>query len=183
MHPEDPMIEGFLKGDPKILGKIYDQTFSVVFRYIEGRGGSYAEAEDIFQNALITLFVKLKHHQLKVQSFEAYLFTICRNLWRKESVKKRVTNSYTATLLDEALDLAKFSIEQSQWDLYKEKFNALTENCKKLLSLLFQKVSYKEIVISFGYSSETVARQRAFKCKARLIHLIKNDPKYLRLKK
>ncbi|GAB5398443.1 MAG: hypothetical protein Aureis2KO_00280 [Aureisphaera sp.] len=144
--------------------------------------GSKAEAEDIFHNALVTLFVKLKNKELQIQSFDSYLFTICRNLWRRECSKNRVTNIDSIPLVDESVDLAKFSLEQNQWDLYREKFSELSENCRKLLGMTFKKVAYKEIVAFFSYASETVARQRVFKCKSRLVQLIKRDPRYLRLK-
>ncbi len=181
MHKDDSFIQGFLGGEPDILRKIYTQTFPIVQGYILKRNGSEAQAEDIFQNALVTLFVKLKNNKLKIQSFENYLFTVCRNLWRKECSKKRVTNLDTIPLKDESVDLAKFSIEQSQWDLYQEKFQELSENCRKLLGMMFKKTPYKDIVGFFDYASETVARQRVFKCKSRLIQLIKKDARYLKL--
>ncbi len=182
MHKEDPFIKGFLGGESDILRKIYIESFPIVLRYIVKRNGSKVEAEDIFQNALVTLFVKLKNKELQVQSFEKYLFTICKNLWRKECSKKRVTNVDTIPLVDESVDLAKFSIEQHQWELYQEKLKELTENCKTLLGMILKKTAYKDIVVFFNYASETVARQRVFKCKSRLIQLIKKDPRYLRLK-
>ncbi|MBX2828796.1 MAG: sigma-70 family RNA polymerase sigma factor [Flavobacteriaceae bacterium] len=182
MHKEDPFIQGFLGGEPDILHKIYTQYFPAVRGYILNHDGSDAQAEDIFQNALVLLFVKLKHRKLEIQSFENYLFIVCRNMWRRECSKKRVTNVDTLPLVDETVDSAQFSIEQGQWDLYKEKFQELSENCRKLLGMTLKKVAYKEIVAFFNYSSETVARQRVFKCKSRLIQLIKKDSRYLRLK-
>ncbi|MDC8002458.1 sigma-70 family RNA polymerase sigma factor [Aureisphaera galaxeae] len=182
MHKEDPFIKGFLGGEPDILRKIYSQSFPTVRGYIMSRNGSKAEAEDIFHNALVTLYVKLKNDELQIQSFESYLFTMCRNMWRRERSKNRVTNLDTIPLVDESVDMAKFSIEQSQWDLYQEKFKELSENCRKLLGMTFKKIAYKEIVTFFNYASETVARQRVFKCKSRLLQLIKRDPRYLRLK-
>ena len=86
------------------------------------------------------------------------------------------------TLVDESVDLATFSLEQSQWDLYKEKFNELSDNCKVLLNKVFNKIPYRDIMIALGYASEGVARQRVFKCKARLIQLVKKDKRYRRLK-
>lgn len=182
MNKKDSFIEGFLNGQADVLNKLYTESFPAIQRYIITRGGSKAEAEDIFQNALITLFVKLKNNELQIQSFNSYLFTICKNLWKRTCSQNRVTNLPTIPLISEDVDLAKFSIEQKQWDLYQEKLKELSENCRKLLLLSFKKVAYKEIVSLFNYASETVARQRVFKCKSRLIKLIKKDDRYLRLK-
>ncbi len=178
----DPFIQDFLNGNTNAFKKIYTESFPKIQRYIISRDGSKAEAEDIFQNALTLLFVKLKSKQLQVQSFENYLFTVCKNLWRSECSKKRVTDHPLDTLVDESEDLAKFSIEQNQWDLYQDKFNELSENCKNLLKMVFKKIAYRDIIIALEYASEGVARQRVFKCKSRLIQLIKKDKEYIRLK-
>ena len=182
MNKKDPFIEGFLNGKSDIFKKLYTESFPGVKRYIIGRGGSKEAAEDIFHNALVTLFVKLKNDELQIQSFNNYLFTICKNLWKRECSKNRVTNLSSIPLMNEDVDLARFSIEQKQWDLYQEKLKELSENCRKLLLMSFKKIAYKEIVAIFNYASETVARQRVFKCKSRLIKLIKKDSRYLRLK-
>jgi hypothetical protein len=48
--------------------------------------------------------------------------------------------------------------------------------------LFFAKIPYSHIAKEHGYSSETVVRQRVFKCKNKLIELIKKDPRYKSLK-
>ena len=48
--------------------------------------------------------------------------------------------------------------------------------------MVLEKIPYEEIVEAFGYASSTVARQRVFKCKAKLVQLIKFDKRYKNLK-
>lgn len=67
---------------------------------------------------------------------------------------------------------------QERDDLFREKLNALSENCKALLQAYFSKVPYDVIVKTFNYASENVAFQRVFKCKKRLTDLIQQDGKY-----
>ncbi|MBL4662751.1 MAG: sigma-70 family RNA polymerase sigma factor [Flavobacteriaceae bacterium] len=185
MNKTSDLIPGFLRGEPVILQKLYTETYPIVKRYIMSRDGSLKDAEDIFHNALVLLFVKLKNEKSNIQSFENYLFIVCRNMWRRENKKKRVTNIdiNTLTLINESVEMSTFYTEQNQWDLYQEKFKELSGNCQSILKLVFQKIGYPSIVKTFGYASETVARQRVFKCKSRLIQLIKRDPRYKRLKK
>ena len=71
---------------------------------------------------------------------------------------------------------------QERWELFTEKLEVLSENCKKILEKFFRKVSYKNIVKELGYSSETVARQRVFKCKKKLMETITSDIRYKSLK-
>lgn len=183
MPKDEDFIKGFLKGDSKILHKIYKESFQYLERYIITRGGSKKDAEDVFHNALVIMYVKLKENQIKVKKFDNYLFTVCKNLWKRENSKNRVTNIDVLPLISEELDKAAFYLEQNQWELYKEKFEELTQQCKEILKMVFEKKSYAEIVSKYSYNSQLVARQRVFKCKNRLIKLIQIDKRYARLKK
>ncbi len=182
MQNESSFIQGFLRGDTKVLSDIYTKEFPYIKAYILKRGGSKKDAEDIFQDVLVLLFVKLKEDKLQIQSFDKYLFTVCRNLWRRKNTGIRVTNLDNTPLISEELDKASFYIEQQQWELYKEKFKTLSTQCQEILLMLLKKVSYNEIVKKFNYASQLVARQRVFKCKMKLIKLIKNDSRYQSLK-
>ena len=97
MSETNDLIPGFLRGEPEILQELYTETYPIVKRYIMNRDGTLKDAEDIFHNALVLLFVKLKNEKLNIQSFENYLFTVCRNMWRRENKKKRVTNNDVST--------------------------------------------------------------------------------------
>ena len=182
MNSNDDLVHLFLKGNSKALDHIYNRNFRYVEGYILSRNGSTNDAEDVFHNALLILYVKLKEEKIKIQSFDNYLFSVCKNLWRRENSKKMVTNTDVFPLVSEEINLAAFHLEHSQWELYKEKFELLSEQCKGILNMVFKKCSYKSIVEKFSYSSQTVARQRVFKCKKRLTQLIKMDPRYMNLK-
>ncbi|WP_298900976.1 sigma-70 family RNA polymerase sigma factor [uncultured Psychroserpens sp.] len=178
----DDFIRQFLEGNPKALDHIYTTNFTYVSHYITSRSGSIKDAEDVFHNALLILYVKLKEKKINIQSFDNYLFTVCKNLWKRENSKKKVTNTDVFPLVSEELNLASFYLEHSQWELYKEKFELLSKQCKVILKMIFEKNSYESIVKRFSYSSQTVARQRVFKCKKRLTQLIKEDSRYSNLK-
>ena len=49
-------------------------------------------------------------------------------------------------------------------------------------TLFLKKRSHKEIAEELGYNSETVVRQRVFKCKSKLVKVIKKDSSYKKLK-
>ncbi|MEM6685096.1 MAG: sigma-70 family RNA polymerase sigma factor [Bacteroidota bacterium] len=177
-------IEGLRTGDTTILQEIYDRFFLKVRTFVLQNSGSITDAEDIFHNALMQLYVRLKKRDLVIKSsFEAYLFTTCKNLWRRELNKKRVTKSKVVELEDKETENAYALLEQEQWELYIEKFQLLSENCRKVLTLLFNGTSYDEIVKLFSYASKVVARQRVFKCKAKLTKLIQEDQKFSKIKK
>lgn len=178
----DDFVRQFLEGNTELLNTVYKNSFKYVLHYITSRDGTKKDAEDVFHNALLLIYVKLKEEKINIQSFENYLFTVCKNLWKRENAKNRVTKTHIIPLINEDFDKAAFYLEQSQWELYKEKFELLSAQCKEILNMIFQKEPYSEIVKKYSYASHTVARQRVFKCKMRLSKLIKEDFRFSKLK-
>lgn len=184
MSNDTHFIEGLRSGEKAVLQEIYNQFFAKVRTFVLRNKGAVTDAEDVFHNALIQIYIRLKNRKLEIKSsFEAYLFTTCKNLWRRELNKKRVTKQEVIELEDKETENAFALLEQEQWELYIQKFQLLSENCRKVLTLLFNGTSYDEIVETFSYSSKVVARQRVFKCKAKLTKLIQGDAKFSKIKK
>lgn len=179
-------IEGILHSDERVIREIYSRFFSHVLSFVMKNNGSREDAEDVFQAALLQISARIKVRELKTinSPFGGYLFGACKNLWRREIKKKikRVTTHEKAELGSEVSEMVDAVLEQEKWDLFEEKLTLLSETCKELMKLFFQKMPYRQIQSMFSYSSEEVARQRVFKCKKRLIELVRRDAKYNSLK-
>ncbi|MEL6810846.1 MAG: sigma-70 family RNA polymerase sigma factor [Bacteroidota bacterium] len=178
-------LNALLEGDSREIQKIYQKNFLKVKRFILQNKGQEADAEDIFQKALIQITVRYRREKFEItSSFEAYLFTACKNLWRRElnKSKKWVTGEREVSLIDEEQDQALALLEQKRWELFTQNMERISENCRKILRLFFAKVSYRKMMEQLNYNSENVVRQRVFKCKAKLAQLVKNDPRYNSLK-
>ncbi|MCK8480083.1 RNA polymerase sigma factor [Psychroserpens algicola] len=180
---KDPnfFLEGLIKNDEKVVKDIYNNSFYKVLSFISKNKGSRLDAEDVFQNALLQLAVRYKKEKFQINTnFEAYLFTVCKNLWRRElnKSKLKVTNDYVIELRDDNEDIALSVLEQQRWELFNDYIQQLSENCIKIMSMFFKRKSYAEMVNIFEYSSETVVRQRVFKCKAKLKEMIKSDSRF-----
>ena len=178
-------LDALLHNDSKVIMEIYTIIFPKVKNFILQNKGQQVDAEDIFQKALLQIAVRYRREPFEIKSsFEAYVFTACKNLWRRElnKSKTRVTDDGVMELQSEERDMALATLEQGRWELFAEKLDAISENCRKVLTLFFAKVSYARIVQEMDYSSETVARQRVFKCKSKLVETITNDNRYNSLK-
>lgn len=178
-------LEAILQGEAKQITEIYKKCFPGVRKFVSLNNGTSEDAEDVFQKALLQIAVRYQKEKFEIRSdFEVYLFAVCKNLWRRElnKSKNRVTNDDFVNLYAEEQDSALALMEQMRFELFNEKLKLISEGCKKVLSLYFAKVSYAEIVNVTGYNSETVARQRVFKCKKKLSELIQEDKRFLSLK-
>ncbi|TCI91831.1 RNA polymerase sigma factor [Tenacibaculum sp. M341] len=182
---EDFYLNALVKGDSKTIKKIYTTNFFQVKRFVLQNKGKSEDAEDIFQKAILQIAIRHKKEKIKISTnFDAYLFTVCKNLWRRElnNYKKRVTNSEVVEQKDESTDNALAIVEQKRQELFIEKLGEISDNCKQILTLFFAKTTYAEIVEQTEYNSESVVRQRVFKCKKQLTNLIQKDKRYNSLK-
>ncbi len=174
-------IQSLLDGDSKGIAQIYKVVFPKVLHFVLNNKGQYADAEDVFQRVLLQLGVRIKKREFKISStFEGYMFTACKNLWRRElnRTKKWVTKEGELELITEERELALELLNQERWELYRDSFKKLSVNCREILNFFFNKKTYKEIVEQTAYTSETVVRQRVFKCKSKLTALVKNDCRF-----
>lgn len=177
-------LKALLNSDSKIINTIYKDNFYKVKSFVLKNSGQQQDAEDVFQKALLQLAVRYKKEKFKINtSFEAYLFTVCKNLWRRELNKSkiRVTKEGLVELKDDTIDIALSLLEQKRWELFTENLELISENCKQILKSYFAKVSYAEMMIKFNYNTETVVRQRVFKCKNSLKTLVKKDKRFKNL--
>ncbi len=174
-------LKALVNGDSKIISNIYKENFTPVKKFVLQNSGDTADAEDVFQKALLQITVRYKKEAFQINTnFNGYLYTVCKNLWRRElnKSKKKVTNNEVVELVSEERDSSLAYLELKRQELFVEKLGEISENCKKILTLFFAKTPYAEIVESTDYGSETVVRQRVFKCKKKLTELIKKDIKY-----
>ena len=182
MTEKEDSIHKFLNGDAAFLQQLYAKNYYGVEAYLLKNSGTKAQAKDIFQQGLLVLYTLLKKEKIQVSSFDNYLFSVCKNLWIKQSSQNNVTKHSLETLVDEPVDLARFHVEQLQWDLYREKLELLKETCKTIIKMTLAKVSYAEISKKLKFSNENAARQKTFRCKTKLFKMIQSDPRFKKLK-
>lgn len=183
-HSPTTVLDLLVQGDRTTIKNLYANVLPKVVSFVLKNKGGKDDANEIFQDALYQLIVRAKTNPFTINtSFDAYLYTVCKNLWYKKlnKSKKEVRNDGVFELKEnEENDIASI-LFQERWDLFEETFSKLSEKCKLLLKDYFGKVPYSIIVEKFSYASENAAFQRVFKCKTRLKELVKKDPRYKNL--
>lgn len=178
-------LKALVTSDSVIINELYIQTLPKVKKFVVQNKGSEQDAEDVFQKALIQIAVRYKKNPFSITSnFHAYLFTACKNIWRREIKKslRWVTKESSEEQVYVKNDEAFALLEQERLELFQAALELSSDNCKSILKMFFNDVPYSEMVSELGYSTETVARQRVFKCKKKLIDLIKSSSRFNDLK-
>jgi RNA polymerase sigma factor (sigma-70 family) len=146
----------------KALKSLY-KHFPMISNLVLSKGGSKADAEDIFQEALIIVCKKTKEPGFTLTAqLSTYLYGICRFLWKDECKKRKyaVTDNIDNEL---SADIAE-SLREA---LYQEEkvLAQLGHRCRELLLLFYQgQLQLKAIAKKMGYSSEGAARNQKYKC-------------------
>jgi RNA polymerase sigma factor (sigma-70 family) len=179
------LLEGLSRAESDAVRKVYDLALPSVIAWVQENNGSEADARDIFQEALIALYLKLENNEFELTcTLKSFLRIVCRNLWL---TKLRDAKSKEATALggiedgiDEDHDLIEKLTQTDRNRLFIKHFNKLSESCRKLLSMFFNKISFTEIARKLN-TSEGYAKKHKFKCKQRLIQAIQQDPLFAEL--
>ncbi|MDD4425135.1 MAG: sigma-70 family RNA polymerase sigma factor [Mariniphaga sp.] len=187
-YSDEQIRNGILRHDHLILQYIYKQFYFDVSLFIKKNSGNEDDANDVFQEAIIIIYRKLKENNLVLEtnSFQKYLYSVCRFVWLKQLEKKRVEQTKindSLPFIEEIYDenLADLVEKNERYGLYQKHFKTLSTDCQKLLQLFFDKIPLSEIAAIMGYKGEKYAKKRKFKCKELLISKIKQDINYKKI--
>ena len=78
---EQQLLTGLAKNDARAIENIYKSNFSTIQAFILNNNGSYDDARDIFQEAMIVLYENAKNESFVLTcQIKTYLYSICRRL-------------------------------------------------------------------------------------------------------
>ena len=184
-NDEIKIFNGILEGDEQILKNFYKKNFTIIRSFVTKNSGTEKDSEDVFQDALVVIYQKLKSNSLAtIQcSIHTYFYGVCKNIWSVRLRKKQKISSCESIddLVLEMKETILDDIEQRDKELlFRKYFSNLNCKCKKILLLFFEGKSMKEIGLKIN-SSEGYARKKKFECKKILTEMIENDPLFSEL--
>jgi DNA-directed RNA polymerase specialized sigma24 family protein len=145
------------------LLKLYKSAFPIVAKYVSRKGGSFDEAKDVFQDALIIYYEKVITTGQLPNNEKAYLLGIAKNLWLKNF---RESCRYIS--LEDAGNTAEIADTYEQQPLTSRLLNQLEASGQKCMDLLksfyYDKLPMIDIAGRFGFSGERSATVQKFKC-------------------
>ena len=170
---EQALLKGLAENDSKAVEALYKGHFSMIQHFVTNNNGSFDDARDIFQEAMIALYekVQLDNFALTCQ-IKTYLFSICKNLWLKRLQQmgkySAQLNSQEETIsVDEDLD--QMEKKDAAFAIMDRALNSLGEPCKSLLEGYYlNKKGMQELASQFGYTNADNAKNQKYKCLMRL---------------
>ncbi len=171
-YDQTALLEGLAKQDKKAIETIYKENFNLVQALVLNNNGNPDDAKDIFQEAMIVLYQKVKSGAFELNcQLKTFVYSVCRRLWLKRLMQQ---NRYTLYENHNDLVMVEDDVEDherrnAEFTLMEKSMNSLGEPCKSLLELFYmQKKGMQEIAASFGYTNADNAKTQKYKCLMRL---------------
>ena len=184
-YSDEEIISGIINEDNNILNYIYNKYYRIIRHFIISNSGSEEEARDVFQDALITLYRKVKYSDFKIScAFETLLYSIARIIWLNALRNRKLHNIEIEESLSsiDLEDVTEQIIENSmEYKLYQKHFNKLAKECQELLKLSYENITLDEITKRMGYISIGYTKIKKYKCKKHLLDQIRNSPEFKKL--
>ena len=180
------LIKGIRNHDSSLLWHVYETYYPIIEGYIIHNQGSREQARDIFQDAMIIVYNRIKSDELELScKFGTYLYAICKNIWMQERKKylQRAEKLRQQPLVVNDPGPADDPLLQNHLtNLFNKHFEELSKDCQKILSMYFNNFSVEDIRVAMNYKDLHHTADRKYRCKKSLIKRIVNDPLFKRLK-
>jgi RNA polymerase sigma factor (sigma-70 family) len=170
---EQILLRGLVNNDSKAIESIYKENYNMIQAFILNNNGTYDDARDIFQEAMITLYEKAKSESFVLTcQIKTYVYSVCRRLWLKR-LQQMGRYVSTSENLEETIpveeDLEVHEKRNAEFAIMERAMGSLGEPCKSLLDAYYiQKKGMTEIAAEFGYTNADNAKNQKYKCLMRL---------------
>ena len=170
---EQALLKGLANNDSKAVETLYKSHFSSIQHFVLNNNGSFDDARDVFQEAMITLYEKVQSNSFVLTcQIKTYLFSICKNLWLK---RLHQLGKYSGPLSSQEetisieQDMREFDKKEASFEIMHRSLNSLGEPCKSLLEGYYlNKKGMQELAADFGYTNADNAKNQKYKCLMRL---------------
>lgn len=153
----------------KLFVALYKSAFPAAARYVSKMGGTFDEAKDIFQDALVIYYEKAAAGTITLNGSEqAYLLGISKNLW----LKKFKENNRLASL--HGVEAAEAEEQQASESKLMNFLETTGKKCMELLrSFYYDQLPLSEAAKLFGFSGTRSATVQKYKCLEKVRETVK----------
>jgi RNA polymerase sigma factor (sigma-70 family) len=162
-----------------VLNNLYREILPRIKKLITSNSGTEDDAKDIFQDAVLVFYNQVKQNKFdESKEIAGFIYSVARNLWiNKVKRDNRMINIKDLEAAQEpCMNVLDDLITEEKAKVIEEVLDQIGENCKKLLKYsIYDKLSQKEIAQKMGYTNEAIVKTYNYRCKQKLISLVKGN--------
>lgn len=167
------VVLGILNNSEEALNKLYIGYYPMVLQFILNNNGDEDDAKDVYQEAIIVLYNKIKSGNFELSSkLKTYLYSVSRRIWLKKLAQhskkaNNIADFEDVLAVDE--DVEQHEQKDMQFDKMKNSLESLGEPCKTIIEDFYiHNLSMQDICEKFGYTNSDNAKTQKYKCLQRL---------------
>ncbi|HRF78683.1 MAG TPA: sigma-70 family RNA polymerase sigma factor [Flavobacteriales bacterium] len=158
------------RNDPTVVRMLYKQHFPAVKQYVLQNSGTTNDAEDMFQEAITILWLKVKEGSLSPNSEPgAFLYQVAKNKWL--DVVRSAAHKHMRILHDERQpDVRSEMADDTEEKLarLRDVYARLDEKCRQVLDqFYFERKDLATIASDMGVEEESI-RTIKYRCMMKL---------------
>ena len=137
-YDEEKLVRAAQRGDRQAFARLYEANVERVYRYLLGRMGEPADAEDVTAEVFIRAMKALSSYKAKGLPLIAWLYRIAHNEavnYMRKKARRRET--LLPDLLTAPDDPAEAAVQQATSDEVSRSMSNLTDLQRQVLSLRF----------------------------------------------
>jgi RNA polymerase sigma factor (sigma-70 family) len=165
-------VESLRRNDPVVIRSLYAKHFRTVRNYVVQNSGTVIEAEDIFQEAITILWMKVKEgtvHQENTPDPGGYLFRVAKNKWL--DVVRSASHKHMKVVHDDRINV----LDADSDDDVEERivrlrgvYAKLDDKCRTVLDqFYFERKDLATIAHTMGVEEESI-RTIKYRCMMKL---------------
>ena len=171
---DSEVILGILNNSETVLKRLYLAYFPMVLQLIINNSGTADDAKDVYQEAIIVLYNKVKSGEFELNSkLKTFIYSVCRRLWLKRLGQMSKFEGTDIHDFNEYLPVEEEVESHEERDIQFSKMESalklLGEPCKTIIEDFYiNNRSMQEICERFGYTNADNAKTQKYKCLQRL---------------
>lgn len=172
--PEDSeVVIGILNGSKDTLNRLYKSYYPMILQLIVSNSGDEDDAKDIFQEAIIVLYNKVKSGNFELNSkLKTFIYSVCRRLWLKRLNQQKHNGGNVKDFEDYIPiedNLEEHDEQDRKFKVMEKALGKLGEPCRTIIEDFYMKnKSMQDICDKFGYTNTDNAKNQKYKCLQRL---------------
>lgn len=164
-------MEGLQRNDPGVISRLYAVHLPAVRRYILRNNGSADEAQDIFQEAMLVLWLQAKEGHFRDgagQDPGGFLFRVAKNKWL--DVVRSAAKKHMRVLHSEHQDLhtEQDAASDDQLARLRTVYGNLDDKCRQVLDrFYYERMDLASIAQALEVTEESI-RTIKYRCMMKL---------------